>query len=363
MDKRAQNFCRDTRIAAWTIAALLWALLIAAPFARSQTSAAPMPQPELWYGPLYAGGFLCSFAAGTSSPLATYTDSTAATENNNPVVLDANGSASIWVAQVGYKFILYLGGNGSCPGSGAVVWSQDNVYAIFQQVNSVSITGGSSNLVGALTFAGVANRVEVLNTGNTITFTLPQDIGTSSSVTFYNLTASNQVNFGSLWLTGSFAGEIISPTGAITTGATITATGQVSAAAYYNNSTSTQTIDTSNNAIVNNLTVNGHCTGCGYTGMSTQTVVTGSRALNTVYHNTNATALFVVATVNYTCAGGSGTTAVTDSSSTPTTTVMQSVCNTTVSVTTPLTFFVLPGNYYEVAAASGTTIEYWTEWH
>ena len=44
-----------------------------------------------------AGGKLFSYAAGTSTPLATYTSSTLATKNTNPVVLDASGRASVWV--------------------------------------------------------------------------------------------------------------------------------------------------------------------------------------------------------------------------------------------------------------------------
>ena len=45
-----------------------------------------------------AGGLVYTYAAGTSTPKTTYTDSTALTANPNPVVLDANGQASIWLS-------------------------------------------------------------------------------------------------------------------------------------------------------------------------------------------------------------------------------------------------------------------------
>jgi hypothetical protein len=53
-----------------------------------------------------AGGKVYSYIAGTSTPLATYTDDTEDTPNTNPVILDANGEASIWVKGAYYKFIV-----------------------------------------------------------------------------------------------------------------------------------------------------------------------------------------------------------------------------------------------------------------
>jgi microcystin-dependent protein len=56
-----------------------------------------------------AGGRLYSYAAGTSTPLATYfnQDLAAGHENTNPVILDASGRANVWIQDgVGYKFVL-----------------------------------------------------------------------------------------------------------------------------------------------------------------------------------------------------------------------------------------------------------------
>jgi len=54
-----------------------------------------------------AGGKLHAFQAGTSTPQATYTTENLATPNANPVILDANGEADVWLDQaLSYKFRL-----------------------------------------------------------------------------------------------------------------------------------------------------------------------------------------------------------------------------------------------------------------
>lgn len=93
-------------------------------------NAVPMPTPEIQYldsaGMPLAGAKLCTYAAGTSTPLATYTSSTAGTPNTNPIILDSYGRASVWVGPQLYKFVLRQGGNGLCT-TGTVLWTQDNV--------------------------------------------------------------------------------------------------------------------------------------------------------------------------------------------------------------------------------------------
>lgn len=54
-----------------------------------------------------AGGKLYSYAAGTSTPLATYQDEQLTTPHTNPVILDASGEATIFIEDgVAYKFNL-----------------------------------------------------------------------------------------------------------------------------------------------------------------------------------------------------------------------------------------------------------------
>lgn len=44
-----------------------------------------------------AGGLVYTYATGTTTPMATYTDASGIVANSNPVVLDSTGSASIWL--------------------------------------------------------------------------------------------------------------------------------------------------------------------------------------------------------------------------------------------------------------------------
>lgn len=53
------------------------------------------------------GGKIYTYVAGTSTPLATYTDHTGATANTNPIMLDASGRAHVWFTQgSSYKVIV-----------------------------------------------------------------------------------------------------------------------------------------------------------------------------------------------------------------------------------------------------------------
>lgn len=53
-----------------------------------------------------AGGKLYTYAAGTTTPLATYTAYAGTVPNANPVILDSAGRASVWLGAGSYKFIL-----------------------------------------------------------------------------------------------------------------------------------------------------------------------------------------------------------------------------------------------------------------
>lgn len=54
-----------------------------------------------------SGGKLYTYEAGTTTPLATYTTRAGGTPNANPVILDANGEADVWMASgTLYKLVL-----------------------------------------------------------------------------------------------------------------------------------------------------------------------------------------------------------------------------------------------------------------
>lgn len=101
------------------------------------------PSPKLQFfdseGALLAGGKLYTYAAGTSTPLATYTDSTGASANTNPVVLDARGEANVWLGASSYKFVLKTSED-------SLIWTVDNISNT-SALTSLAASNGSS-LVG-----------------------------------------------------------------------------------------------------------------------------------------------------------------------------------------------------------------------
>ena len=84
----------------------------------------PIVQPHVTFvnasGGACAGCSLYTYAAGTTTPQATYTDSTGTSVNTNPIILDAAGGAQIWLGITSYKLVLV-------DPSTATIWSVDNV--------------------------------------------------------------------------------------------------------------------------------------------------------------------------------------------------------------------------------------------
>ena len=69
------------------------------------------PPPKLQFfgtdGLPLVGGKLYTYAAGTTTPLATYADHTQASQNTNPIILDSAGQAGVWLADTTtYKYVL-----------------------------------------------------------------------------------------------------------------------------------------------------------------------------------------------------------------------------------------------------------------
>jgi hypothetical protein len=129
-----------------------------------------------------AGGKIYTYAAGTSTPLATYTDSAGSAANTNPVVLDAGGFASIWLSAASYKIVAE-------DALGVTQWTVDNVssislaelqggnsFATFSTTGDVTIggnlevdgtiTGATLNITGSGTFGGNVGAASLSTTGN-----------------------------------------------------------------------------------------------------------------------------------------------------------------------------------------------------
>lgn len=119
--------------------------------------------------PLF-NGQLTSFAAGTNTPIATYSDSTGVNQNANPVILNARGEANIWILpNIAYKFQL-------SDALGNLIWTVDQV------VNSQLTTlfgGNDTGSVNAYVINFVANFTSLVN--GIVIYWIPSNTNTGAS--------------------------------------------------------------------------------------------------------------------------------------------------------------------------------------
>lgn len=98
----------------------------------------------------------------------------------------------------------------------------------------------------------------------------------------------------------------------------------------------------------------------GYPGITSQTDVTASRALDgTIYQNTSVKPMTCLVTVALAAAGGISV--VSDSQVNPTTVISASSNGGLVSIPWVITFVVLPGNYYGINDG-GSSLTKWFEY-
>lgn len=101
------------------------------------------------------GGLINTYAAGSTTPTATYTTSAGNVQNSNPIELGADGRPpnEIWlVSGTSYKFTL-------TDSLGNVLATYDNLTGINDIASSLSLSGtlavtGATTLTGAVTLAG-----------------------------------------------------------------------------------------------------------------------------------------------------------------------------------------------------------------
>ena len=82
------------------------------------------------------GGLLYTYQAGSTTPLATYTDINGTVANANPIVLDASGRLAneVWLTYgVNYKFVLK-------NSAGSTIGTYDNIYGIVGVQTAVGTT-------------------------------------------------------------------------------------------------------------------------------------------------------------------------------------------------------------------------------
>jgi len=109
----------------------------------------PAPKAQFFTnnGEPLVGGKLYSYAAGTTTPLATYTTYAGNVANTNPVILDSRGEANVWLTSgVLYKLALYDADN-------ALIWTVDNVSSRDDGIFTGPVAGTTATFSGALTAA------------------------------------------------------------------------------------------------------------------------------------------------------------------------------------------------------------------
>lgn len=130
-------------------------------------SLTPTPKQQIYGsdGNPLVGGKIYTYSAGTTTPLATYTDAGAGTANTNPIILNSLGQANIWLASSSsYKFSVYTSAD-------VLLYTVDNITAPIDYLSLVTSlaspppigstapnTGAFTTLssTGALTVGGAA---------------------------------------------------------------------------------------------------------------------------------------------------------------------------------------------------------------
>jgi hypothetical protein len=94
-------------------------------------------------GVILSGGKLYTYAAGTTTPAATFTSSSGNTNHTNPIILDSAGrvpSGEIWLSALPYKFLIK-------DSNDVLIGTYDNISGIgaaSYQVNNFTGTGSQT---------------------------------------------------------------------------------------------------------------------------------------------------------------------------------------------------------------------------
>jgi len=187
--------------------ALALVCMAAACFAQTAVVLAPLPRLQFFdqSGRPLAFGCVFSFQSGTTTPLATYTDSTGVTLNQNPVILSAGGSANIWLI-AGQSYSLKLKGSG-----GTQCASGSTQYTIN------GIGGGASTLVTVVpssstpTFTDISQNqlFEFTLTSNTAALPFAAVGVTPPGIVTFQLTQDSAGNHTFAWPTNVIGGANI----------------------------------------------------------------------------------------------------------------------------------------------------------
>jgi hypothetical protein len=154
-------------------------------------SLTPTPKQQIYGsdGNPLVGGKIYTYAAGTTTPLATYTDAGGLTANTNPIILNSLGQANIWLApSSSYKFSVFTSAD-------VLLYTVDNIATPIDYLSLVT------SLASPPPIGSTAP-----NTGAFTTLT-----ATTGTITTINATTGNitTVNAATITATGTITAETL----------------------------------------------------------------------------------------------------------------------------------------------------------
>lgn len=150
-------------------------------------SLTPTPKQQIYGsdGNPLVGGKIYTYSAGTTTPLATFTDAGGLTANTNPIILNSLGQANIWLApSSSYKFSVFTSAD-------VLLYTVDNITAPIDYLSLVTSLaspppiGSTAPNTGA--FTTLAATTATVTTGN-ITTVNATTITATGTVTAETLT-------------------------------------------------------------------------------------------------------------------------------------------------------------------------------
>jgi len=143
--------------------------------------------------PLF-NGQLFSYVAGTTTPQSTYTDSTGATPNTNPVILNSRGECNLWLdPNLAYKLILE-------DSNGNLIWTVDNIQSSLVQIPYGNASGTNTIAVNTTpAFSTLTDGLLVfVKIANTITAAPTLNVNSTGALNIYESDGSTQLGSGEL---------------------------------------------------------------------------------------------------------------------------------------------------------------------
>ena len=225
----------------------------------------PTPKQQIFNsdGTPLVGGKIYTYAAGTSTPIATYTDYSAGTANTNPVILNSLGQANIWLlTSASYKFIVK-------DADDVLLYTVDNILPPLDN-NSFSspppIGDVTPSTASFTTLTLTSTGASTLNRGTTG----QRPGGVNGMIRYNTTTASMEGYINSGWQTLGLVTSVSAGTGL--TGGTITTSGTISIDSTVATLTGTQTLT---NKTLTSPVINGTPTGVGVLTSDTTVTPTG----------------------------------------------------------------------------------------